>query len=430
MSRTSASSTPASDAFPGSAEDLERLLAPATIRARAGRILDAALEGGTAFAVRLDRLDAVADLVCEVTLANYPTLDIPYHSRWNHFQAGGRDRNGALDARLADLDPAARCRAKLDLALVSVLLDAGAGMGWRYHEADSGLDSARSEGLAVASWNMFMAGRFSSRPEEPLRVDAAGLAALSLDTLREGFQVSGDNPLVGLEGRFRLLRSLGEALGRDPQRFGLSDPRPGNLLDHFLALAAGSEDHTLRAPQILRALQGGLGSIWPGRLAMATPSGVVNLGDAWHYAPWGPQPSVDTVMPFHKLSQWLSYSLLEPLLEAGLRLTDLDGLTGLAEYRNGGLLLDSGLLELRYADQAHLPRAPGSDLVIEWRALTVALLDRLADPVRARLGRTAEAFPLAKILEGGTWWAGRRLAAERRPDGGPPLVIQSDGTVF
>jgi hypothetical protein len=69
-------------------------------------------------------------------------------------------------------------------------------------------------------------------------------------------------------------------------------------------------------------------------------------------------------------------------------------------------------------------------MVIEWRALTVALLDRLADPVRSRLGRSAEAFPLARILEGGTWWAGRRLAAEKRPDGGPPFNIQSDGTVF
>ncbi len=419
-----------SEAFPGTAEELELLLAPATIRARAGRILDAALAGGTAFAVRPDRLDAVAELVCEVTLANYPDLAIPYHSRWNHFQAGGRDRNGELDARLADLDPAARGRAKLDLAIVSVLLDAGAGMAWRYREPGSGLESSRSEGLAVASWNLFMAGRFSSRKDEPLRVDAVGLAGLSLDDLREGFQVSRDNPLVGLEGRFQLLRALGEALTRDTKLFGLSDPRPGNLLDHFLSLAAGGEGPGVRAPQILRALQRGLGPIWPGRLALATPSGTVNLGDAWHYAPWGTEPTADTIMPFHKLSQWLAYSLLEPLLEAGLAISDVDGLTGLAEYRNGGLMLDSGLLELRYPNLAHIPRAPGSDMVIEWRALTVALLDRLADPVRSRLGRGAEAFPLAKILEGGTWWAGRRLAAEKRPDGGPPFNIQSDGTVF
>lgn len=115
---------------------------------------------------------------------------------------------------------------------------------------------------------------------------------------------------------------------------------------------------------------------------------------------------------------------------AGLRVTGLDALTGLPEYRNGGLFLDMGVIAPR--DPAVLARthAPGEALVVEWRALTVALLDRLAPLVRARLGVSAAAFPLAKVLEGGTWWAGRRLAAERRADGGPPLRIESDGTVF
>jgi hypothetical protein len=57
-------------------------------------------------------------------------------------------------------------------------------------------------------------------------------------------------------------------------------------------------------------------------------------------------------------------------------------------------------------------------------------LDRVADAVRAQLGVSAEAFPLARVLEGGTWAAGRRIAAERRPDGTPPVDIASDGTVF
>jgi hypothetical protein len=418
-----------SRAFPGSAADLERLLAPAEIRAKAARMLEAAQAGGTHFAVRLERLDDVAALVAEVTLKNYPTLEIPFHSRWSHFQAGGRDRNGELEARLGDLDPAARTRARLDLVIASVLLDAGAGMAWRYREGGSGLESSRSEGLAVASWNMFTAGLFSSRADEPLRVDAAGLAKLEVADLWAGFQVSGTNPMVGLEGRFRLLQALGEALAHDSQLFGLSDPRPGNLLDHFLSFAA-AEGGELRAGNVLRALQRGLGSIWPGRLAMTTPNGDVNLGDAWHYAPWGDEPSTESVVPFHKLSQWLSYSLLEPLMEAGLAVTDVDGLTGLAEYRNGGLMVDAGLLELREPAQAGMSHAPGSALVIEWRALTLALLDRLAEPVRARLGKSAAEFPLAKILEGGTWWAGRKLAAEKRADGGPPLAIASDGTVF
>jgi hypothetical protein len=86
-----------------------------------------------------------------------------------------------------------------------------------------------------------------------------------------------------------------------------------------------------------------------------------------------------------------------------------------------------------------VPRHPGvlagrhegaSEVVVEWRALTVALIDLLADRIRAKLGRSATELPLAKILEGGTWSAGRRIAAERRADGGPPLRVISDGTLF
>jgi hypothetical protein len=135
-------------------------------------------------------------------------------------------------------------------------------------------------------------------------------------------------------------------------------------------------------------------------------------------------------VPLHKLSQWLSYSLIEPLQDAGLEVTDIDGLTGLAEYRNGGLFVDLGVLVLK--DPADLGRAHPveSPLVVGWRALTVALLDRMAPLVRARLGVSAEDFPLARMLQGGSWTAGRKVAAERRADGGPPLKVISDGTVF
>jgi hypothetical protein len=71
-----------------------------------------------------------------------------------------------------------------------------------------------------------------------------------------------------------------------------------------------------------------------------------------------------------------------------------------------------------------------SPLVVEWRALTVALLDRVAEEVRQRLKLSAEDFPLAKVLEGGTWATGRRLAREKRPGGEPPVQVVSDGTVF
>jgi hypothetical protein len=134
-------------------------------------------------------------------------------------------------------------------------------------------------------------------------------------------------------------------------------------------------------------------------------------------------------MPFHKLTQWLTYSLLEPLEWAGIKVVGLDALTGLPEYRNGGLFIDAGVLQPKVADFATRSWQVGEPFIVEWRALTVALLDELAPRVRRALGQTAQDMPLACILEGGTWAAGRALAQSLR-QGLPPLSIVSDGTVF
>jgi hypothetical protein len=133
---------------------------------------------------------------------------------------------------------------------------------------------------------------------------------------------------------------------------------------------------------------------------------------------------------FHKLSQWLTYSLLEPFEWAGAQVTGIEALTGLPEYRNGGLLLDGGVIVPRDAGFAAQVYTPADEWVIEWRALTVSLLDELAPLVRGELGVSADALPLACILEGGTWAAGRQIALERRDGGAPPVRIDSDGTVF
>jgi hypothetical protein len=92
--------------------------------------------------------------------------------------------------------------------------------------------------------------------------------------------------------------------------------------------------------------------------------------------------------------------------------------------------VDCGVIEPRDPTLLRRPLDAQSEPVVEWRALTVALLDRLAPRVRERLGKTAKEFPLARVLEGGSWAAGREIARERRPDGTPPLVVISDGTLF
>jgi hypothetical protein len=154
------------------------------------------------------------------------------------------------------------------------------------------------------------------------------------------------------------------------------------------------------------------------------------LGDCWRHPALKRDDLTDGLVPLHKLSQWMAYSLIEPLEAAGIEVIEIDGLTGLAEYRNGGLFVDSGVLELKEAADANRAHPVDSPLVVGWRAMTVALLDRLAPMVRDRLGVGVDDFPLARVLEGGSWAAGRRIARERRADGGPPIAISSDGTVF
>lgn len=399
-------------------EALRLLLKPAAIRSRAQDMLRLGLAGDLLhFTVHPERLEACADYVLETIRTNYPTLDIPFHARWRHFSVAGMDRWSVLDRGAQFADARERGRAAYDLAVVSVLLDAGAGPEWSYRDAVSGKRIARSEGLALASLDMFATGLFSSAPTQPLRADSTALKRLDPAALAAGFQSAPGNALLAVEGRAALLNRLGEEL----ERRGLS--RPGDLFDRFLAAA---ETGSLRASHMLGEVLASFGGIWPSRLTLAG----IALGDTWRHPLIAQGTATAGLVPFHKLSQWLTYSLIEPLQWAGISVVGIDDLTGLPEYRNGGLLLDLGVIALKDEGEAARAHEAGSTLVVEWRALTVALLDEIGGLIRERLGRTREELPLAKVLEGGTWSAGRRIAAEKRPGGGPPLTIISDGTVF
>lgn len=388
----------------------------AAIRERAQHLLQRARAGGSPwFLVEADALDHAAAQVAAVTRTRYPTLAIPYHSRWRHFEAGGVDRLDQLSTRTTDMGFVSRARSMIDLAVVSVLLDAGAGTDWHYTESDTGLDLTRSEGLGVASWHAFCGGLFSSDADDPLRADAAALRRLDAGRLADAFQVGPGNPLLGLDGRVQLLHRLGAQLAARPDVFG-PHGRPGGMFD----IVTGS---TIAAHDLLSILLDTLSGVW---LTESAIDGAP-LGDCWRHRAVPGTGLSHGWMPLHKLSQWLTYSLLEPFEWAGVAVTDLDALTGLPEYRNGGLLLDTGVLRLRDPALAERDWAVSDEIVVEWRALTVALLDELAPLVRAHLA--APQLPLACVLEGGTWATGRALAARLR-GGRPPLSIVSDGTVF
>jgi hypothetical protein len=419
-------------------EAVRVLRSPATIRERCAAIT-ATVAAGRSEHFRIDRtaMPAVAGRVARLTRQRYPDLKVPVHSRWRHFQVGGVNRVAELEGKIAGHSTTAGARAMVDLALVSVLLDAGAGPAWSYREHESGLVFQRSEGLAVATFRAFMAGRFSSDPGDPCRVDAAALLGLDEAVLADIFQADPGNPLVGLDGRAALMQRLGMALRDQPERF-TSIGQPGHVLDaltyhahaprlrHHRPAPGSQQHHQVSAGRILRELLDAFSGIWP----QGTVMGQVPMGDVWrHPAAGGQGPSAGYV-PFHKLSQWLAYSLIEPFQRGGITVIGLDELTALPEYRNGGLLLDAGVivpLDPLHARQRLLPQDPW---VVEWRALTVTLIDEMAPLVREALGLDAGELPLAAVLEGGTWAAGRQIAAEQREGGAPPVQLASDGTVF
>ncbi len=390
------------------------LQSAAAVRARCAIVSAAARRGETRhFRLVCARLDEAAHRVVAITRRRYPDLHVPPHSRWRHFAAGGVDRAALIAPRA---DQAETARARIDLAIVSVLLDAGTGPDWRYRDAGTGQVLSRSEGLAVASLRAMQAGIFSADSSNPWRADAEAMLETTPQNLAGALQHTARHEIVGLEGRAVMMRRLGEACAASPALFG-APGRLGGLYDYWSARGGA-----LPASEMLVTLLQAFGTIWSGRISLKG----VPLGDC------GRHPAVpgDGLVPFHKLSQWLAYSLVEPLEAAGLQVIGLDELTGLAEYRNGGLFLDCGVIEPRDPAIVHRPLDALSEPVVEWRALTITLLDRLAVLVRERLGMHASEFPLTSVLEGGSWAAGREIAFERRKDGSPPLAIVSDGTLF
>jgi hypothetical protein len=405
--------------------DARSLLSAAAVRGAARHLLSLADAGELEdWTVARSRLGATADFVANVVRDRYPGLRPPLHARWRHFVFQGRDLWKEMSAGRAWSSGAAAARAAFDLVITSVLLDAGAGSAWSYRDAATGITAVRSEGLALASLRWFQSGGFSADRGDPLRADADALARIDARAVEEAFQSNAANALQGAAGRALLLNRLGAAVRARPDLFASADlPRPGGLFDALVGRSSGGE---LPAATVLELVLEGFGSIWPDRPSLDG----VPLGDCWPHPALQGGRAAEHYVPLHKLSQWLAYSLIEPLEWAGIRVCDVRELTGLAEYRNGGLFVDLGVLVPR--DPLALSRAHevSDPFVVGWRAATVALLDEIAPLVATRLGLTPQEFPLARVLEGGTWAAGRLIARQQRADAGPPFRVLSDGTVF
>jgi hypothetical protein len=331
-----------------------------------------------------------------------------------------------LDARLAGRTSVGATRARIELALVGVLLGAGPTARRTRTEPAPGTAPDGCEALAAAVFEAFMDGRFSSDVGDPCRVDARALLRLDAAGLSRALRVGVDHPLPGLDARAAMLRRLGEALRAQPGHF-TADGLPGHLFDalthhrhaHHLPhanrhhLAPATFRHQLSAAHVVGWLLDAFGSVWP--------------DDTWAHRHAGGDGDSAGRVPFHALAQWLALSLVEPFQAAGVHVNHLDALTAPAGHRNGGLLLDGGAILPRDDAFAARSYAPGDEWVVEWRALTVALIDDLVPLVRDRLGAREDEMRLPQVLEGGTWAAGREIAAEARDGGAPPVAVAFDG---
>lgn len=271
--------------------------------------------------------------------------------------------------------------------------------------------------------------------------------------------------MAGIEGRAQLLIRLAGAL-KNKEFFG-EDGRPGNMLgktpcflfppqrcvvsdkvlDHILSHPSTQASSVIIVPMpvLWNVLMNGLDPVWP---PSRTAINGVPLGDAWPcnsmpqpaqspssptfspfpnttgqsngVAPW------ECILPFHKLTQWLTYSLMQPMQSImKIQFAGQELLTGLPEYRNGGLFVDLGVLTLKSEDQErglqhyadYCQRTgtkevevapmfePGDDVIVEWRGVTVGFLDMLTTEVNKALKNelAGNELTLAQVLEAGSW---------------------------
>ncbi|KAI9315870.1 hypothetical protein BX666DRAFT_1952323 [Dichotomocladium elegans] len=440
--------------------DLEYLCSLGSVRERCFRVQEAASRKRLAhFDVDLSKLDDMVHIIVSLMKRDFiNTSEIPVFGRWRHFDVGGRPRiRQLIDGAWAGIDKTEQTRRVIDLFVVSVLMDIEPSLRYQYVEQDTGKVFKRQEGIAIACLDMFKAGAFSSDPRMPHRVDSEALLGFTLEKIMQGLHVT--SLFDGLQDRVDLLRHLGQLLEHRQDYFGagVNGHRPGNLMDYLMSHP--TTINTKKGPLIhletLWPIVQDMGELWAASEESNGKGGTPELGDVW------PCDSIrvehtsnqlDHYVSFHRLSQWLVYSLVEPMEKLlGATIEGTEQLTVLPESRNGGLLIDTGFLTLKPADvergldnyrkNALLPGQPkvevvpmfdfNDPVVVEWRALTVAYLDIVAERVRTTLNASRKSLSLSQLIQGGTWNAGRELAEISRPNTQmPPIVIKPDRRVL
>ena len=291
--------------------------------------------------------------VADTIRLDYPDLDVPYHSRWRHFEVGGWIAGGRFAGRVAERRPArgraSRGRPGDPPAFCSTPAPVPRGAS-ATRPADRCWPAPK-----VSAWQTSRSSPVAPlvRSGPPLRSVRRG-TRFDVTPGAADFQVRADNPLVGLGGRAGLLRRLGEVVGATPAVFG----EPARLWQPGRLLSSSTPAKVASAPA----------RCWPPCSGHSDRYGRGVSGcRASRWAIAGNTRPSTTVAALHKLTQWLTYSLLEPLELAGLEVTGLDALTGLPEYRKWRPAAGLRIIRPRNPEFWRTRWRVDATAIVEWR---------------------------------------------------------------
>lgn len=403
-----------------------KYFAPGEIRDRAHRVLQSAEDGKLRHvSVDLARLDAARALVMAAIEAAYPDMQIPPYGLWRDLEAGGIDRWGALAGARGFEGPMEMLASAADLAIVASIMRTRHPVGWVFQETTTGETAQGKQAAALAAFAMFAAGSFSADPMDPFRVDAQALIRMDRQEIAQGLQWDLEADAEFIAALQDHLKRFGEAMALRPDLFATGmTTRPGLLATRLAEAASEAGEEGVAAPDLIDDLLSALAPVWQGG-AFAKD---VGLGDCFSLSS-AMDALPDTIMPFQLPAQDIVYSLVEPLAWAGFALDGLDLLTAPGDLEHVALFARTGVLTVD-AGTTGLDETQAQDRAIEVRAVTMALVDRLADQIRQDLDVTGDHLPLTCILEGGTHRAGKKILCETPPENAGLGTVLNPGNVF
>lgn len=381
--------------MPEDAAAVEHLHRLEVIRERAWMLLAAAERGASDhFVPSPEAVGTVAFAMAEAIRARPAAAETPAEPErpalanlWQALRSGAPAALDTLGEAHAGGDPLARAKSGADLAVLHRVLAPG-GLG------------AESAVLADLVGS-FAAGAWTAGSRGSAVLDAPGIGRVLAGDGSVALPETVAELLADTDRRQRLAQ-LAHGLEQQPELFGI-EGRFGELVARLVsgpspaadpAAPAGAAAAGLHVQRVVDSLAPLIDPV----VASTVRIGGRLAGDVWrHPLAWAEDRSRELV-PFHTLLLALTLDLVEPLQEAGRPLVDLDQLPIPATRALAGDVLRLGLVRSRHAAVGRLRHPPGSDIVVELRALAVALADRLVDRLRAELDRNVRDLPVVRLI--------------------------------